>query len=792
MRKRPLFLSACVFLMGLAYQRYEMSALWLLLCMVLSVEVFYGMKSKNKKRMAGRCIVLLSAFVLGMTHMAQEESFREAYLSELEDDSSVVIWGEIIKIETTEYGIRMILSDSYICLKEEKIPCNNIMVYASSNHFHVGEIHKFTGQLHKFEGARNQGAFDSETFYQSQKIDFSVQAESNVLLGQKENAVRDFLLLLKEKLADVFEFSMEAKAAGFYSGMILGDKTNLDKQIKDLFELGGISRILAISGLHVSIIGRRFYSWMRKRGIGFSGAGMLAGMVLIAYCCMVGYGMSAVRAVGMMLLFFLGQYLGRSYDMLNSLGAMCLVLLWDNPFLLEYSGFWFSIMALVGVGFVGKILSEHVEQGKTLWKNIGRSLWMSIGITLTTLPVAAYCYYEIPLYSPLVNFIVLPFLTPAFCLALIGGIAGLWIPWLAYVLLFPCSLVLRLYEGICTIVSKLPGASIITGMPTMQMIVVYYVVLFVGILKCQQGKNTDKEKNKAGFDILKVRKQGVAVMICMICFLLIAYPKDKPFEITFLDVGQGDGIYISAGDGTTCFMDGGSTSEDLLGEYTILPFLKSKGVSSIDYWFVSHADTDHISGLLEVLESGYEIGCLVVSEHAPSDENYMTLVSMAENCGMEVLYMDAEDKIVSENVTFTCLYPWDKSVEDRNEASLVLELELSNGKKALFAGDISSETEQLLLEQGVMEDIWLYKASHHGSKYSNSKAFLEVIQPEVSVVSCSENNNYGHPGKEAIDNMESVGSEVLYTMEGGQVTVQLVELPDNIKKNLERWMMQSM
>lgn len=511
---------------------------------------------------------------------------------------------------------------------------------------------------------------------------------------------------------------------------------------------------------------------LRKTGIEFGCAGVIAGIILLAYCYMVGNGMSAIRAVGMMLLFFMGQYLGRSYDMLNGLGVMCLVLLWDNPFLLEYSGFWFSVMALVGVGFVGNILSQQVKRGK--------SFWMSIGITLTTLPVVAYCYYEIPLYSSLVNFVVLPLLTPAFCLALVGGIVGLCVPWLAYIVLFPCSLVLWFYEWFCTMISKLPGASIIVGMPTMQVVVGYYLVLFAGILVLErwQGKdlNEAKDKNKTDSCVLEfLKRQGIVATICIMCFLLITYPKEKSFEITFLDIGQGDGIYISADDGTTYFIDGGSTSENMIGEYTILPFLKSKDVSSIDYWFVSHADTDHISGLLEVLESGYEVRYLVMSDHAPRDENYMALVSLADSCGVEVLYMDAGDRIVSENIAFTCLYPWDESMEDRNEASLVLELEMESGQKALFTGDISSETEQRLLDQGVLDDIWLYKASHHGSKYSNSRVLLEVLQPEISVVSCSENNNYGHPGQEAIDNMEAVGSEVFYTMVSGQVTIHALE-----------------
>lgn len=243
MRKRPLFLFACVFLNGLAYQRYGHIGLLVFLIVVLLYEVYFGIKHKNIKKAAGRSAILLSAFLLGMIHMYKEEDFRDAYMSKIEDGEQITIWGEIRKIENTDYGIRMILSDCYISLNEENISCNDVMVYTSSNHFHVGEIHKITGQLNMFKKARNHGNFDSFAFYQSQKIDFSVQEEAHVLLGTNKNIFYENLLDLKERIKKVYTNSLEEKAAGFFSGMILGDKTNLDDALKDLFALGGISHV---------------------------------------------------------------------------------------------------------------------------------------------------------------------------------------------------------------------------------------------------------------------------------------------------------------------------------------------------------------------------------------------------------------------------------------------------------------------------------------------------------------------------------------------------------------------
>ena len=842
MRKRPCLLFACSFLTGIVFQRYKWKVLWLVPLALLGIEIFYGIKfEKSFKRIAGRSLFLLSAFFLGMSHMHTEELFRDAYLAKLEDNSNAVIYGEILNIEETEYGCRLILTDCYVSLNEANIPCNKVMVYASSDQFRVGQIHQIKGKLHLFENTRNEGNFDSACFYQSQKIDFYLYEAESSLLGYKENWIKDEILGLKLKIETVYRNSLEQDAAGFYMGMMLGDKSLLSDETKDLFAVGGISHILAISGLHMSIIGRGFYQFLRKRRMGFLLAGVLAGLQLFSYCYMTGSGTSAIRAVGMMLLFFFAQYVGRSYDMLNALGVVVVYLLWENPFLIDYSGFQFSVAALIGVGFVGQTLFVKLEQNKECGtkEDIGRksngkvignlicgtlkswssSLWMSLGITLTTLPIVASCYFEVPLYSPLVNSLLLPLLTPVFVLALVGALLGCIVPMLGSLILIPCEWLFSFYEFVCKFVEELPFGVVITGKPSMEEVVLYYAVLFAGCLVIRRLEANDEsnickrlyvgcvitkhleapkakihqEKNKAersgtSDSSLFLMKHMFKLCLSMTCFLLVLFPRKLVTEIIFLDVGQGDAIYIASEDGTTCFIDGGSSDVNEVGMYRILPFLKAHGVKYIDYWFVSHADNDHISGLLEILEDGYDIRHLVVSDKMPEDEGREKLLALAAEQEITVIQMKTEERIesvscmqtnfsVKDGISISCLYPWSEGV-DKNEQSLVLLVEFFDKNAtstycALFSGDISSKGEAELIQQGVLEDVDLYKAAHHGSKYSNSQAFLDMIQPEICVISCGEDNSYGHPHTEAVEVIEQVGAEVLYTMENGQVTIKI-------------------
>ena len=772
MRKRPLFLCACVFLAGLVCYRYRHYELCFLILGWCIYELHCFRRYKKRMLLAGRCVLLLSAFLLGIFHMASEMAFREDYMSKIKDKEEVTVWGEVIKTEFKEEPSKnsIYLSNCYINLKGETLPCNDVIVYSSSNQFRIGEIHKITGKLHIFQTAGNEGGFDSRTYYQSLKIDFAIYEKESRLMATGGDGFKSFLISLRNQLRQVYERYTSARTAGFLSSMVLGDKSSLEKDIKDLFTDGGLAHILAISGLHVSIIGSGFYGILRKRGIGFRVAGVLAGMVLLAYCFMVGSGMSAVRAVGMMLIFFVAQMLGKSYDMLNSLGAMVLFLLWENPFLPEYSGFWFSVLALIGVGFVGNI-----------WGKFG----MSVGITLTTLPLVALSYYEIPLYSPFTNFLLLPILTPIFVLALFGGLAGIWFPGVAGLLLLPCEWGLLFYEWVCRVIEKLPYAIIISGKPSRGIIIAYYVILFMGTYFIKTHFLCEERKDRK--IIKKMNRKGylVGAVMSLICLVLIIYPKPQPKEITFLDVGQGDGIFISTGENINYFIDGGSAFSDSLGEYTILPFLKSKGISKVNYWFVSHADKDHISGLTEVLESGYRVEHLVVSRFAAEDENMFKLISIAKDAGTEIVYMQAGDALLTPETKMICIYPGETDLEanseflkDRNDSSLVLKLYFEDfgeidGFTALFSGDISCDVEEVLLAQGRLPKVWLYKAAHHGSKYSNALETIQGLAPRVTVISCGRNNSYGHPHADTLDRLLETGVKVYRTDEAGAIQIRI-------------------
>lgn len=750
---------------------------WLVFLLCMTAGFYECVKVKDKAEGYKKKVICLFCICVVLFTAAQirydtKESFRNSYMQELTDDSSVVVWGKIYKTEYKNHSYRYYISGCRAQLKakdsekrsgDNGFQCNDVIVYSDESRASTGDYIMTKGKISLFNEATNEGEFDRKAFYQAQMIDFAVNADS---IEAKETRFSWFyhrIDAVKTVMVQSLLKVTDEKTAGILSSMIFGDKSYLDEEIKDLYQVTGISHILAISGLHISIVGMAFYKMLRKRKMSYIGAFICAGVLIMCYACMTGNAVSTKRAVGMFMLTMAAAVLGRGADMLNSLGVMVIYILWNNPFVMGYAGFVFSVGAILSIGIVVPLMTAGKKS----------RLWTSAAIQLPMLPVVAFNYFEIPVYAVFVNLIVIPVLPVIFISGLAAaGISGIFgavgiIP--AKAAVFPAYVILKLYELLCQAVVKLPGSTVITGHPSWGRIAVFYIVLFLFLLWFLNllGK---KSKNMIKWNLIRV-----ACTVTLI-FVLV-YAPTGPAQMDILDVGQGDGICYRFSSGDGIFIDGGSTDRKNVGENVILPFLKYNGMDHISYWFVSHADQDHISGITEVIGSGYDIDNIVVAKAAVGDEPLDELVGAAADAGINICYMSAGDVVMmpgddgkSVKRQIKCLYPGtDDASEDRNNMSLVLKID-DEDFSGIFAGDIPSEAEmELVKRHGDSLDADFYKSDHHGSKYSNSSEWLEAISPKWTAVSCAEQNRYGHPADEAIERIENSNSRIFYTMKSGQI-----------------------
>ena len=422
-------------------------------------------------------------------------------------------------------------------------------------------------------------------------------------------------------------------------------------------------------------------------------------------------------------------------------------------------------------------------------------MMISLSIQFFTFPLVAYYYYEIPVYAILLNIPVLALIPYVLGLAVFGSLTGqiAFLQPLSFALCRVCGWVLHGYRWLCDASLLLPGARMITGKPSEVRVVVYYgllgafyYVLWCGMKKkqrqmCTKGAQAEKQEWIR-------RRFGFGLGLVLVLLLTFLFVRGKPeFELDILDVGQGDAIYLCASDGTNFMIDGGSTDVKKVGTYRILPFLKAKAIRKVDYWFVSHTDEDHISGLVEVMESGYAVGTLVLAEAQKEDEKAHRLAELAQKNGIRVCYMKAGDVLGTrkedvvnernraETFRIECLYPTnDNDSEDVNDRCLVLYYEDENFS-AFFGGDISSEVEEQLVSAGKCRQTDVLKASHHGSKYSNSDVLLHALHPRLTIASAGKKNRYGHPSPEAIARVDESGSTFYSTIDYGRIRVRFVD-----------------
>lgn len=627
----------------------------------------------------------------------------------------------------------------------------NILIYDTSlEAYTVGSYVAFYGKIYPLNPATNPGQFDQKLYYQSQGIGYTFQVQESRCLTKPKfsfgEAVACFRLHLKKQLSKY----LNERERGILSAVFLGDKSILREEDQKLYQKNGISHILAISGLHISMIGMTIYRNLRKRGGSYLISGICSSSFIVFYGMLTGFGVSAKRAIIMFLVLVLGEILGRVYDMASAMALAGILLLLSNPLLAFQASFLLSFGAVCGISMVYPIL-QKVFSWKQKWF---QTILCSISINLVTYPILVHFYYEYPIYSMALNLIVVPLMKWVMIFGFLSlGASYLWLP-LSRILSIPVFLVLECYEVLGTWILKLPGAMQNFGREQLWQLWLYYgiLLLVLGIL-WYGGK----------------RLVSLGIPLALI---LVSLRIRGNLEIVMLDVGQGDGIFLRMPSKTTCFIDGGSSNVKKVGEYRILPFLKYQGSRHLDYVIFSHLDTDHISGIEELLEAQeISIGCMLLPDLKNPDENYLKMVALAQEQGIMVKTIGQGDYFLDQDVRIQCLWPEKgRTWTDKNEGSAVLQLSYGDFSM-LFTGDLGEAGEKALLEGNVLEDVDVWKVSHHGSKYSGSSLFLTQILPEISLISVSENNSYGHPSTELLERLEKIHSRVYETAKKGAISI---------------------
>ena len=556
---------------------------------------------------------------------------------------------------------------------------------------------------------------------------------------------------------------LPSDTANMTIGVILGDKAGLTFAQKEVLVQTGVFHAFSVSGMHVAyiyllgvlllsplarILRRRSYSVVRL---------IVVGAVLLFYGTLTGWVPPVVRACIMLFVVLIAQVFYEKADSYTSIGIAAFICFLQNPLSVFDAGLQISFIAALGIIYIAPRLQGLFGDG-----GIRNALYVTLGASLASMPLIAYYFNIISLSGMLVSLLTGILTGGVVMLGFISAVLGMFVPFLAEVFIYGAGALMDVIYWFCSLVSAIPGNYIDIGTISVWAVVVFYIILFAYPLICRYGG------------------KAVSLLVPAALILFLAMPfvtehagrtslEGAVLEVTFIDVGQGDAALIVTPDGKRLLLDGGGNmhSPGSVGEHVLIPYLKSRGINSLDMLISSHQDMDHADGLLTVMEN-MPVDYLVLTS---ADVDTEMLAAPARERGITVLYGKAGDIFyLADNIVLRILYPYEGEYVGNNDNESSLVCLLSYGEiDFLFTGDIEAQGVERITAMHISADV--LKLPHHGSVHSYSEDFYGTVAPALVVAGVGRNNSFGHPAPKITAYFAGANIPFFRTDKHGAVTV---------------------
>ena len=851
---RPLFFLALFALLGelILSPEIPFSYRFLFLFFLLFLSLFLFRQKKNRLFFCSLlCLTLFMLNFYSVNHRYRRERESIDYILPLQ----AVLRGKVMYVEEQEKKWKIILGS---CIADTALEKKNSSLqkkekYQKRNDLHFqklilylpkesagegamplplpGQICSVKGHFLELNPATNEGQFSLTRYYKGEGISGVFQANTIELIQGESSPFAKELFTLKQSLGNRISSLYPEETAAFLKSLFLGERSGMTLSEKSLYQSAGISHILAISGLHLSLLGAFFYRLLRKAKLSSLLSSLITSFFLFSYFLFTGSSHSAFRALFMLFLRFAAIQLGKGKDLLSQLSFALLFLLWLNPLSLYSIGMQCSFFTLF-VFFLleerpGKAVRKKKEKALSkickkhtlgfskhpslllkfpaylsklipcLLSTLPHRLQGSFLFYLAMLPLFSLTQFSFPLYAPLLNLLLLPLLPFFFLLGAVSIFLS-YLPEQDFLLLrllsfssrFLLNVLFQIFHLFMEKSLALPFSQILLG--KMQALSVMLYFLFLYLL----------------FFFPKAKSLSLLLSLGFLLSLPLYLPNPpKELEIAALDVGQGDGFVLRKG-ALVFTIDNGSTSKNLFPEQIFFPYCKAKRIQHIDYALLTHCDRDHISGIQALLEKNPSISLshLILPASALQDHRYDLLKRLAYNHGADVSYWQKGDELVfseqgiclstkktawAENPSTSkkrdpdtkghqlhirCFYPNDASyMEEANAHSIGCLLEYGHFRM-LFTGDMPKESEEALLENCRETEaspiVDVLKLAHHGSKTSSCPSFLSETRAKFALFSYGKKNRYGHPHKSTVENCKKYRLFPLETAKLGEILIK--------------------
>ena len=523
------------------------------------------------------------------------------------------------------------------------------------------------------------------------------------------------------------------KKSGSYVKTFVLAINEIDKDVRSSYQYNGISHLFSISGMHITLFATFLLGMMNKISYNRYFNYFIVNLFLIFFMVLVGFTASSVRSVLMFILFSINKLFNFKIKSLDIMLIVLIVLLLINPFYLYSVSFLFSYIISTGIVMANRNI-------KKIKKKLVKNLYISFICFTFSLPICINYFNQVNVLSVVLNLFFIP-LVSSIIFPL--SIVCLFVPKIDTIL----YLFIGIMEKCSLLVSNISIFTISFPKISIVLVIIYYVILVVSLYK---------------------PKMYIVVILLIILFKNISY-FDSDLRVLVFDVGQGDSILVSfPNNGGNVLID---TSGDTMNYESsnnvgnkIIPYLKTVGITKIDYLVVSHGDFDHMGEAINLVNN-FKVKN-VVFNCGPYNDLEKELIKVLNKKKIKYYTCIKELRISGYKMYFLNTREYDN--ENDNSSVVYFNYE---GYKFLFMGDAGIEKEQDILNKYNIGDIEVLKVGHHGSKTSSSKEFINEINPKYSIVSVGKNNRYGHPNKEVLNNLSD--SKIYRTDQDGSVVFKV-------------------
>ncbi|MBI5184958.1 MAG: DNA internalization-related competence protein ComEC/Rec2 [Nitrospinae bacterium] len=671
-----------------------------------------------------------------------------------------------------------------------------IDLYGEAPDLRYGDRVRFSKvKLSRPRNFRNPGAFDYAGYLQKlgiHVIGWCGEKDSVEVLARNQGwKFWKAVYNVKDRMESYAGETMSPRNASLFNAMVFGEKGDLSSEDNELFIKTGIAHLTAVSGLNIGFVAFTSYFVLNWTGIRFlirffpraalaGWSGRLAALASIVpvlfYALIVGEMVSSIRAAIMGALFLLSIAIRRGHFHYYTLATSALAILLWKPGSLFDAAFQLSFAAVFFIIFLfsnwlklpedaySPLTSTAFEEFMLKHKYLSGYFFTSLFAAIGALPLTAFHFNRVNPLGLFINLLAVPISNVIVTLGLFLTFLSLFLyqaaSWLAFVPEFCAALLVRIAEGFAV----LPLASVRVSTPSPGLIIAYYwMVIAATIFK----KNIKK-----------------ALLVSLPALLLLPFfpgaesRHDRGgLAVTFLDVGQGDSALVRFPNGKTMLIDGGRLFGDMdLGKWVVGPFIWDVGVGKVDYLVASHPDSDHIGGLLYILDE-FETGILYENGDSSKNKYMEGLREAAKSREIPVRALKSGDLLQIDGAVVEVLNPGEisagpqgKKEEKENNRSLVLRVGCGE-VSFLFTGDIEYGAEAAMINSGKGLHSTIIKVPHHGSATSSSMDFIKAVQPEVAVMSVGADNMFGHPETKVWGRYKKSGAMVLSTAHCGAIEI---------------------